>query len=85
MMCCYIKDTDSIVFLYCTKIIQYTIKYESSTNHYKLVNYEVPAHNMCNSLTHVVCLYLPHTSCTVIFILYILYKLPRLVAIDTFL
>ena len=58
-MCCYIKDTDSIVFLYCAKIIQYTIKYESSTSHYKLVNYEVPTHNRSTAI-RIVCLYLPH-------------------------
>ena len=42
MMCCYIKDTDSIL---CKNHTVHN-KYESSTNHYKLVNYEVPAHNM---------------------------------------
>ena len=73
MMCCYIKYTDSIVF------IPYTIKLESFTYHYKLVIFKVPAYYCAlkvwctvTHLAHVVCLYLPHTSCTVISYYYII-------------
>ena len=86
MMCCYIKDTDSIVFLYCAKIIQYTIKYESSTYRYKLVNYKVLAYsctlNMCSTPIAVLIFYasIDHTSCTVIS--YYIYTISYLVLLQ---
>ena len=48
-------------------LIRYTINLESSTYHYKLVNYKVPAYccalkvwSTVTHLAHAVCLYLPH-------------------------
>ena len=81
-------------FYIARKLMQYTITFKSSTNHYKLVNYKMLAYSCainvwssyCNSLSSC-CMLVSTTciSCTVIFILYVLYKLPCLDAIDTFL